>query len=213
MKTKGSRETKEIAYRLEALGAVALILILFAFIVPQYLPLGDISSPAIPKITGYVSAEIAAQKLNLEVDKSQVFVLSANSTEPITLTSFRLSGEVIGSGLVQIFLNDGEKDLLVYSNVKKKGDGMNKITGMVAGAGGETPKEGSWLAINPGSTAENPTQILAEGEQLASGAFDNECAETCFINFGLSSGNSYNLIFKIEPGTKLKINEVVYTIK
>ena len=192
---------------------MALILALFVFVLPyNSIFVGDTSNPAIPKITGFVSTDLAVQALDIEIDKSQVYTLRSDSVDPIHLSTFRLSGSVIGDGMVQIFLDDGEKELLIYSNVKKREGGMALITGMATGAGG-APADQVGLVLEPGNSIDDvPVKQLTETEELTSGSFENECAETCFVSIELSNTKSSQLIFKVEPGTILKINEIVYTL-
>ncbi len=171
-----------------------------------------------PGITGHFSADFKSQTLSMTIDKSQSYMLTALSQEPIHVTSIRMSGEVVGDGNVEVFIdNNAGQRLLLYRNVKKIEQGLSTVTGMLVGSDEESieASEQILLMLEPlGETAYKGAEIsLSAKEEYISGSFNNKCADTCFIEMSLSSDIGYKLIFNIEPGTMLKINKLIYTLK
>ena len=192
--------------KIEATFAVVLILVLGAFMLGR------------PNITGYLSLDFVMQDLDIMMMDSQSWILSSNNPEPVTLTSFKVSGEVVGEGRVEVYLDNGQgQELLVFRNVRKKGASMSGITGLyIAGeqTGGEKTEEKSYLMLNPGRKIQDVGLTkLSEKEEIVNGVFSNECGDTCFIKMELSDKTAYQLVFKIEPGTELKLDNILYTVE
>ena len=172
-----------------------------------------------PGITGHFSADFKSQTLSMAIDKSQSYMLTAVSQEPIYITSIRMSGEVVGNGNVEVFIdNNAGQRLLLYRNVKKIEQGLSTVTGMLVGSDEESIEASSeqrLLVLKPLDQIEyRGAEIsLSAKEEYVSGSFNNKCADTCFIEMTLSSEIGYKLIFNIEPGTMLKINKLIYTLK
>lgn len=169
-----------------------------------------------PSILGHYSADFKTQTLDIIIDKSQSYALTTTSQEPLYITSLRVSGEVIENGNVEIFIdNNAGQRLLVYKNIKKIEQGLAAVTGMAVGPESIEGPEQKMLLLKPLSQiAWNGAEIsLSEEEEYVSGPFKNKCVDTCFIEMPLSSEFTYKLIFNIEPGTKLKINRIIYTLK
>ncbi|MBW2984966.1 hypothetical protein KY361_07640 [Candidatus Woesearchaeota archaeon] len=167
-----------------------------------------------PNITGYVSTDFVMQNLNLTITQSQSFTLTSTSPEPFTLTAFKLTGEVIGDGRVEIYLDNRQgQQLLIYRNLKTKDKGIGAITGFSVEGEVEEAKKAAYFVISPGEIIQNPElQELSEKKETVSGTFENQCSDTCFIRMELSSSTVYDIVFKVESGTSLKINNIFYTI-
>jgi hypothetical protein len=170
-----------------------------------------------PEIVGYASTNVHSQDLNLVVEQSQRFYLRSLIPEPVHLTSLTMSGEVIGEGIVTIYLeNEFGRRNLVYKNVKRKDSTHNRITGTAIIGGSIT---GNSIQAHD----DNPILDLLEGPVLSgyeflhpayrtvSGEFHHVCVESCLLQARTFEGNRFILDFLIEPGTKLKIKEIVYT--
>ena len=153
-----------------------------------------------PSITGFVPTETYTQSLNIDVSESQRFVLSSESGELLKLSSFLIAGSVDGNGLVNVYLTDGDRKWLVFSNKRKVGSSMEQITGMAV----------SDLNIEPGERL-NVIESLPSGYQTRSGAFQNECLETCVLDEEIFNKSSLFLDVIIEPGTSLHISEIRFT--
>jgi hypothetical protein len=153
-----------------------------------------------PSITGFIPTETYSQPIDLDVFESQRFVLSSESGEPLLLSSFSIAGSVSGAGLVNVYLTDGAKKWLVFSNRRKPGSSMEQITGLAV----------SELNIEPGDSL-NRIETLPSGYQAFSGAFQNECLETCVLDEEMFNKPSLYLDVIIEPGTSLHISEVRYS--
>ena len=208
------QKRKDKWHRIELLSVVSVVLVLFGIFIinsyPQFLNLEG------NRITGFVSSDVLSQDVNVVVEKSQVFTLSAQNN--FYLKSLRLSGSVDGPGAAQIFLRapSGEQ-YLIYQNVKKNRKGNlitgyskqgNKITGYAVKDAG-SPQ----FVMEPGEAlSQAPRVELAEDEMLASGAFYQECAETCFISLPVNPENSYELVFSLDEGTSLSIDQIIYII-
>ncbi|MBD3248895.1 hypothetical protein GF336_02505 [Candidatus Woesearchaeota archaeon] len=172
-----------------------------------------------PGITGHVTADFRSQILNMEIDKSQSFLLNTNADEPMYINSIRITGEVIGDGSVEVYIDNNQgQNVLVYKNVKKKSKGLTAVTGMaVAPQGDEIEAQEAEqkliLLESLGTFGWSGGLSLDDGEEFFEGSFKNKCFDTCFIEMPLSKTNSYEMIFNIEPGTKLMLNKITYTMK
>ncbi len=179
-----------------------------------------------PGITGYVSADFKSQVLNLDIDESQSFLLTTNSEEPIYITSFRVEGEVVGDGSVEILIdNNRGQQVLVYKNIAKKEQGLPAITGMAVSQPTQLPtssgesaaadsSEQVLILLQPlGPIVFTSTLSLSEEEEFVQGIFKNKCVDSCFIEMPVSASNSYEIVFNIKPGTKVKLTKLIYSIK
>lgn len=205
-------ETHEFLKRAQIIVAVALLL------VSTLMFFND------KDITGNVPADIQSQMIDITADESQRYKLSADSQELLYVSSFKLSGDIIGNGSVEIFLEDNGKQFLVYRNIKKKSQGLTSVTGLAIGPAasfdaGDANKEageeaGGRLVLEGKSRLEwKGRPEMSEDETTADGLFDAKCADTCFIEMPLSSDKTYNLQIYVEPGTTLKIKQIIYTLK
>lgn len=151
-----------------------------------------------PSITGFVPTETYSQELDIVVSESQRFTLSAS--ESLKLSSLSVSGGVNGNGLVNIYLSDGKRHWLVYSNKKKPGSDMEIITGM-------SVRE---LDISPGPKIDR-IESLPAGYKTVPGAFKDECVETCVLDDSIFSTSSAYLDVVLEPGTSLHISNIKFS--
>ena len=170
------------------LSVICLILLVFALIVSKN-----------PSITGFMTTNTFTQKLNLDISESKLIGIESLSSEPIKLTSLMISGKVTGEGLVEIYLVDGSQRLLVYSNLQKKKNSVPQITGMATGTVKVYEKEKL-----------NGHIVTPEDYNTLKGAFTQECFETCFLNEQESL--FHDLEVWVQPGTKVKITELKYSI-
>ena len=179
--------------------------------------------PTPPTLTGYVSGlnlTIYSQNLDLFVDGSQSYTL-ATEDGTLNLRSFMIDGEVLGKGRAEILLDNGKgRQYLVYENVKKTPDySKPSITGISAGITGNavdesiTEQKGLWLAIQKKQLVNYEFSPLKEGEEATEGAFYSVCAETCNMPRDIFNSYSYELIFRLEKGTAVKLNEIKYILQ
>jgi len=152
-----------------------------------------------PSITGYMATETFTQKLNLGISESRLIGVESLSSEPIKLSSLKISGKVIGDGLAEVYMVDEYKRLLVYSNLQKKKINVPPITGMTTGAMKVYEKEKL-----------NGQIVKPENYETIEGAFNQECVETCFIDEKKSS--FHDLEVWVQPGTEIIITELRYSI-
>lgn len=169
------------------LGAVVFGVILFSLFVGK------------ANITGFVPAESFSQKLDMDVESSQRFVISSEAGA-LKLSSLSMSSIVYGDGLVNVYLSDGVTRWLVFSNKKRQGSSFEHITGMAV----------SSLDIAPGEKLDK-IESLPDGYTTRSGAFPNECIETCVLDPGLFARSSLYLDVILEPGTSLHISEIRFS--
>ena len=179
--------------------------------------------------TGYVSGlnlTIYSQNLNVLVDGSQSYTL-ATEGENLQLESFMLDGEVIGKGRVQIFLDNGKgQQYLVYENIVKKPDfngphlltGIPSITAGITGnsisdINGVNETRGVWLVMQPKQPVKYEFLPLAENEEAVEGEFYSECKETCNLEEGVFNAATYDLIFRLEQGTIVRLKEIKYILQ
>jgi len=200
-------------HRIELLALISLVIVLSGVFFINKIDISRISGlgGSSNLITGFGSSDVFSQKVDVNIDQSQEYYLSAE--EEFTLTSLRLSGVVEGLGLVQIVLEDaGGETFLIYQNVKKKQKG-NLITGYAV-SGDVEKNEAVEFTITPGEhLSAKPTAQLSENQELVSGAFYQECVETCFLSSSTSAENQHTIIFYLEEGTQLKLNQLIYTIE
>jgi len=194
------------AYRIEILAAVMGIVAVALFLLPRGVPMtGHLSG---------VNITVYSQSLDITADGSQYYTLVSTDGKNLNLDSFLLSGEVIGEGRAEILLDDGEHQLLVYENrVEKQTAPKYGITGLAVtdeASGGK--EEGVWLVIAPSKTIDYEFLPLGENEYLVHGAFSKRCIETCKIPKDFFNAASYNLIFRLEKGTAVKLDSIDYIL-
>ena len=194
------------AYQIEILAAVVGMIVVALFLLPKEMP-----------VTGHISGvniTVYTQSLDITADGSQYYTLAGIDDKNLPLKSFLTSGEVIGDGQVEILLDDGEHQLLVYENkVKKQTASKYGITGAaLTGEASESTQEGVWLVIQPSKTMDYEFLPLEENEGLVHGAFGKRCIETCNIPEGFFNAASYSLIFRLEKGTTVKLHSIDYTL-
>lgn len=199
--------TKTKLHQIEIIAAVVLLLVSVASFYSK------------PGITGYVSVETKKQQIDLTIANSQSYVLTTNSLQPFYITNLKLSGEVIGEGIAKAYITDAQgQKILIYSNIVKKGKGlgditgMDKITGNVVGANSEDKQEED-LVIEHLENIKGEFEEITKDEILSAGNFENACIESCFIEMLLKKDTAYQLLFYVEEGTILKVNEIAYTIR
>lgn len=164
-------------------------------------------------ITGFVSSDTKAQVLNIDFTESKSLQLV--STEPVYVSSFSISGEITGEGDVAVYLTNGEAKSLVYTNVgqKKKAPLITgAATGIAAGYAAEETKNTTneiSLVINEGKNLSWPGDL---GANSASGSFTSVCIDSCYLESGAFTSNSFELEVFVEPGTTFKLQEIFYTI-
>jgi len=199
--------TKTKLHQIEIMGAVVLLLISIISFFPK------------AGITGYVSVETKKQKIDLTIANSQSYILTTNSPEPFYITNLKLSGEVIGDGIAKAYImNAQNQKILIYSNVMEKGQGLDEITGMdritgnVVGTDLEEISEED-LVIEHLENIEGGLGGVTKDEMIYSGPFQDTCIDSCFIEILLNQDIAYQLLFYVEQGTILKINEIIYTTR
>ncbi len=172
-----------------------------------------------PGITGHFSADFQSQILDIDIEQSQSYLLATNTPEEIYISSFRISGEIQGEGSVEIFIEDQGQQFLIYKNVREKERGMSTITGMAVAPPTEEMQEpvestGTLLILEKlGAINWDGGLSLSGKEEFVTGSFNNKCKDTCFIEMSLSSEETYKLVFMVEPGTKVKLDKIIYTLK
>ena len=200
--------TKKRIHQIEIIVAAVLLLISIASFFPD------------SGITGFVSIETKKQKLDLSIENSQSYILTTSSKEPFQITSLKLSGEIVGQGTVKAYIDNGQDQrILIYSNIIRKDTGLRSITGMDKITGNvieaDTAQEDSQtdLVIEYLDNIQGELGALSDEESLFIGNFESQCIESCFIEILLKEDIAYQLLFYVEEGTVLKLNEIVYTIK
>lgn len=197
--------TKSKVHQVEIIAAIVLLFV------------GIVSFFPNPGITGFVSVESKKQIINLTIVNSQSYILTTNSAEPFHLTSLRLSGDVIGEGIAKAYISTKDQNILIYSNVVKNAEGISAVTGMkgITGnvVGVDSESEGDSLIIEHLENIEGELGVIQEGETIVKGNFENICVDSCFMDMLLHEGIAYQLLFYVEEGTVLNINEMSYTIR
>lgn len=153
-----------------------------------------------PSITGFVPTETYSQELNIEVSNSQRFILTAASHEVLKLSSLGISGNVQGTGLVNIYLSNDNRQWLLFSNKKKPGSDMEIITGL-------SVRE---LNIEPSDQIDK-IETLPAGYKTTPGAFKNQCTETCVLDESAFTSKQLYLDVIIDPGTTVHISSLQFS--
>ncbi len=148
-------------------------------------------------ITGFVTTDTYTQKLDLTIEDNQLLEIASLNEKPIKITSLKLSGEVIGNGLTEIYLTDNNQKWLVYSNLEKEGDGFSKITGTVVRIFEKEKLTGDVVAM--------------ENYETVSGPFKQACEQTCYLE-NLNQANYYLEVW-VQKGAKLRLIDLNYRIE
>jgi len=197
--------TKTKVHQIEIIAAVVLLLVSVASFFPNR------------GITGYVSVETKKQEIDLTIANSQSYILTTRNKEPFYLTSLKISGEVIGKGIAKAYIAAENQKILIYSNVIKKDEGLNSITGMgkITGkaTGIDSKTEEGYLVIEHLENIEKVSETKTEDEKIVSGNFEDICIDSCFIEMLLKEDIAYQILLYVEEGTVLNINEIIYTIR
>ena len=169
-----------------------------------------------PSLTGFVSSDVQRQVIDLSLSESKVIHMRTASTQSFALDYLSVSGEIIGNGDAAIYLRNSQGDsFMVYSNIGKPSK-PNMITGFAVSNGAAAEPDAS------DQTQINETMILGDGETIewpgdlgfstGGGSFGRTCLETCFLDPESWTGNSWDILIYVEPGTTLKITEISYTL-
>jgi len=170
--------TKKKLHQFEIMAAVLLLLVSVVSFFPN------------TGITGFVSIESKKQEIDLSIANSQSYILTTNSIQPIYLTSLKLSGNVVGDGIAKAYITTENQKILIYSNIIRKDQGLDTITGMKGITGGvvgvDSETEGSetekdYLIIEHLENIEEDLGTIADDEMLTSGTFQDICIDSCFI--------------------------------
>lgn len=149
-----------------------------------------------PSVTGFVPTETVSQSVDLYFTSSERVSLS--SDEQISLRGLSISGQVEGSGLVNVYLvkTDGDK-LLVASNKHSRKHAMREITGMPVLIVSKRQQ------IDLIETTDDPTGPVA---------FINDCVETCSLNPEFFKSKDFIFEVVVEPGTSLHLSRLRYVV-
>jgi len=171
-------------------------------------------------ITGFVSAETKTQQINLTIANSQSYILTTKDDNNFYLTSLMVSGSIIGNGSASIYIDNGKGERrLIYSNIIEGELGLGGITGMgkitgnvVKSDKGEIKKEESnFLVIE---YLENIEGVKEDSKgRVYSGDFKYKCIDSCSIEMLLNKDLSYQLLFYVDDGIILNIDEITYNIR
>lgn len=166
-----------------------------------------------PGITGFVSADTYRHRLDLTLDKSTIFLIS--SVEELTISSFKISGEVENGG-VKVYLDDlkGQK-LVIYENLEEKKEGLNMVTGMAIGGVHGDPEiinDEQFLEVRKLDEFDEYVELDKTNKELKTGPFEAECEETCFIKMLIGPGRDYKLVVFLEEGTVFELDELLVTV-
>lgn len=202
-KRKGDKKLLPLHAKIEIFGALMVALVIGI----------SLTSTNLINITGFTPVEIFTQDLDLQVPNSQVYKLEGSGGS-FSVTSFRLSGEVIGTGGVEVLLDDGNNHVVVFKNVVNLKQGSSPLTGFSAAEDTEANSPGNFLKLAPAGAYEEEWQFgISANQGKVEGPFSNSCEESCFVSIDMSAGNEYTLIFRVEEDTKLHVESITYNIE
>lgn len=210
---------------IEGMFAVMILIFLAAFLLDKYFPTPVVPEEmGTPSIIGFVPIEIKSQPIDLAATQPTRFVMFSEKEQEFSLTSLRISGEVLGEGRVEILLDNGlGQELIVYSNIRQKEGNM--ITGMSVneepaalpqGAKVEdVPEAQAWFKITPATEPlnEQPSKELGSDQRTITGKFQYECKDTCYMNMKMKKGLYYTMKVRMDTATEVRINELKYTLE
>lgn len=152
-------------------------------------------------ITGQLSKDIERAQIGIIIDQSARYVLNWPENKRVPLHMLSISGEVLGKGLVEVYLDNGfGAHHLVYSNE----EGKNTQHGETAFSGENTAE----ISITKYQTIAAP----AKSHRLPqAGVFRNVCEDTCVLNPEVFAQERYELVVFVEEGTRVRIDELRYT--
>ena len=203
MKKDGKKKGFDRWRRVEFLAAIALLITVGGILLITGTNLAERVLQPGNAITGFVSTDIFTQDVSLEISSSQRYDFLPRDT--IELSSLRISGEVIGSGLAQVFLEVDGQRFLVYNNIVKREQG-NLITGL---ASGNSAKSVDNFRLVPGQAVATP--VSDTDVRYYSGEFYQQCVESCFMSLYLEPGDIASLVFYVDEGTALRVTQITYT--
>ena len=171
-----------------------------------------------PTITGNIPANVYTQKLDLVINESSNFLLTSDNLEPFIITSFKISGNVIGNGQAEIYIDTGRgQNILVYKNIVKREDDQLELFELTGQAvenieGENVNRHDKWLVIKPIKILlkKEDFDLIGNDEYLVNGNFMWQCRDTCLMNMEMYRKVAYRLVFLVEEGTTLKIDEILF---
>lgn len=160
---------------------------LFALALAAILCMG--SASAFGQVTGFTHTgyrELRAEA-NLELARTAVYTMNISIPPKARLASLRMSGEVIGNGRANAYIEDDSQDwFVVFAYNNRRNPFSQAVTGLFGGM----------------------EEALA-GSEASSISFSGKCIETCYLDGNFASGNIV-LVFDVEEGTTLKVKDITY---
>lgn len=180
---------------------LAVIVILLFVVVLIFAPKQGMLS-----ITGFLATETHRQTVDISVDKSAIYSLQPVGGQVMTMTHFSISGDV-SRGAVKVLLSSGEKEVVVYTNIKKAKRGFSSITGMATNF---EIKQATEIAFEEGAEI-SEAPVIPEGKEAREELFKYSCEQSCVLPSEFYNSAGYELKILVSPGTIFKINEIIYT--
>jgi hypothetical protein len=189
-------------WKLELTVIVVVLFVIVLFIVPKQNMLS---------ITGFVSTETQRQQVNLEISQSTSFLLKNVIDAPLSVMHLSITGSVVGDGAAQVFLKDGARQVLVYSNIHKKKTGLIGITGSFVDVPAPTGEQGKFIEILQGDSIQT-TPTVPEGYETAEESFKDSCVESCTLSAEFYNNEGYTLDVLVSPETTINIDEIDFIL-
>jgi hypothetical protein len=172
-------------------------------------------------ITGFIAVDSKTQILNMTFTESQALNIKSQNNEQVHLSSLSISGEVIGNGKVIVYIANGDKRALVYTNVNKKKT-VPPITGAFSGTAitykinnRNLGRNTSDLIFELGRKLDwqiNPTSFDESSKNSANGSFTSICINSCYLNPADFTASNFELQIFVEPGTLFNLKEITYIL-
>jgi len=163
-----------------------------------------------PTIIGGASTNIRYQDFEITASESKTYYLNfIDESHP--LNSIRISGTVKGAGVASVYLSDGNIKLLVFNNFHIRRKSPNMITGFFANDEFTASKMNEVLLDVTEGPSLKGYDALPKGYETVEGSFQGACFDTCLLELVLKDKKTYELQVYVEPGTTIKINEIIYT--
>jgi hypothetical protein len=167
--------------------------------------------------TGYVNVDINAVNVGEMAYDGTRFIISSLDDQVIPMNAARISGKIYGPGSVRVYLADGDKRLLVFSNSDQpelaspliepagKVSRVRMLDRSTFGLPGQQGQDFELGVIeNPGNMFD--VSVYGDSYRFVKAA----CAETCGLGGRLDS-NRYIFVFEMDPGTAFEVSNIGFT--
>jgi hypothetical protein len=207
---KNSHHTQHVPYHRNRI-------VLVVSVIGAFLALFVFSQMLGTDYTGYVNVDINTVSVGEMAFDGTRFIISSLDDQIIPMNAARISGKIYGPGTVKVYLANGDKRLLVFSNSDQPGTASPLIepAGRVSRV---RVLDKSTFGL-PGQQEQNfELDVIEDQSKLFDVSVYGEsyrfvkaaCTETCGLRGKLDS-NRYVFVFEMDPGTAFEVTNIGFT--